>query len=53
MTGRDLNAWLGTGDGREPAPKPLPSAPRLDDQAWALAFMGLIRARSGGRRPCA
>ena len=53
MTGRDLNAWLGTGDGREPAPKAPPSAPRPDDQAWALAFMGLIRARNGGDRPCA
>lgn len=65
MTGRDLNAWLATGDGREPTPAPPPAAAprapqsrapqaRPDDAARARGFLRRVVARQQGEgRPCA
>lgn len=57
MTGRDLNAWLATGDGKEPVTRPAPPAvaptAQLSDQTFADAFLCYVRARNRGNRPCA
>lgn len=56
MTGRDLNAWLTTGDGKEPAAKPSPAVsptPRPSDRHFTDAFLYYVRARNRGNRPCA
>lgn len=57
MTGRDLNAWLATGDGKEPIAKATPPAAirpaRLSDQQFVDAFLCHIRARNRGNHPCA
>ncbi|WP_167544757.1 hypothetical protein [Brevundimonas vesicularis] len=57
MTGRDLNAWLATGDGKEPVARPTPPAvaptAHLSDQTFADAFLCYVRARNRGNRPCA
>lgn len=57
MTGRDLNAWLATGDGKEPVAKAAPSAvaptPHPSDQQFTAGFLHYVRARNRGNRPCA
>lgn len=57
MTGRDLNAWLATGDGKEPVARPAPpavaSTAHLSDQHFTDAFLYYVRARNRGNRPCA
>ncbi|WP_313010694.1 hypothetical protein [Brevundimonas sp.] len=57
MTGRDLNAWLATGDGKEPVAKAAPPAAaptvRPSDQHFTDVFLYYVRARNRGNRPCA
>lgn len=55
MIGRDLNAWLATGDGKEPVAKAAPSAVaptvRPSDQHFTDAFLYYVRVRNRGNRP--
>lgn len=57
MTGRNLTAWLATGDGKEPVAKAAPPAatptPRQSDRQFTAGFLYYVRARNRGTRPCA